>query len=396
MTKYQFAKRVEGIQPSAIKELLALGADPEVISFGGGYPDPDLFPLDKLSSVYQEVILEEGKKALQYATTEGLPALREKIIKRMARIGIQCTMDEVMMIAGGQQGLDLVSKLFVNEGDAIICESPTFLGALLSFKPYGPKFVSVPLESDGMSIDHLEAALKDNPNTKFIYTIPEFQNPTGVTMSLEKRKALMSLANQYDVLILEDSPYRELRYEGDVLPSIKSLDTEGRVIHLGSFSKILCPGLRLGWVVASEAIIGKISMLKLASDTQNSTLNMHAVNRFMDKYDIDSHIEVLKQTYKRKKDLMIDNMRTSFPDAVQYTNPEGGLFSWITFPEGIDTVQLMRETLAEAKVAYVPGLSFFPTKVENNHCRINYSYMPDEKIEFGIQAIGRIVQNYFK
>lgn len=388
---YKFSKRIEGIQPSAIKDILKLGADPEVISFGGGYPDPDLFPLDKLSKVYDEVITLEGKNALQYAPTEGLPALREKLVSRMSNSGINCSLDEVMIISGGQQGLDLVAKLFVDEGDAIAVENPTFLGALLSFKPYRPEFLSIPVEEDGMNISALEDMLKTNKNVKFIYTIPEFHNPTGVTMSLEKRKALIELANAFDVMILEDSPYREIRYEGEVIPSIKSMDTQNRVIHLGSFSKILCPGLRLGWVVAPKEVISQISVLKLASDTQTSTLNMHAVNRFMDQYDIDEHIDILKNAYKRKKDLMVKTIEENFPKSVKFTNPEGGLFTWLTFPEGIDTVELMKKTLAESKVAYVPGMPFFADHIEHNHCRVNYSYVSDEKIEYGMKEIGRIV-----
>jgi len=390
--QFNYAKRATKNEPSAIKELLRLGADPEVISFGGGYPDPDLFPLDKLSEVYQSVITEKGRDALQYAPTEGLPALRQQIIKRMKRTGVACTMDEVMVISGGQQGLDLVAKIFINPGDVVIVESPTFLGALLSFKSYEPTYVGVPMEDDGMSIEALEVALKANPKTKFIYTIPEFHNPTGVTMSLEKRKALLALAKQYNVLVLEDSPYREIRYEGEHIPSIKSMDDEGRVIHLGSFSKILCPGLRLGWVNAHPEVIAKISSFKLAADTQNSTLNMYAVNEFLETHDIDAHIDTLKNTYKRKKDIMLKAMAETFPEEVKYTIPEGGLFSWVTLPERMNAVDLMHKTLAEAKVAYVPGFSFFPEEDQHHHFRLNFSYMSDDKVAYGIAAIGNIIK----
>jgi len=390
--QFKYAKRAEKSEPSAIKELLRLGADPEVISFGGGYPDPDLFPLDKLSAVYRKVIMEKGKDALQYAPTEGLPALRQQIIKRMKRTGVDCAMDEVMVISGGQQGLDLVAKIFINPGDVVIVESPTFLGALLSFKSYEPTYVGVPMEDNGISIEALEVALKANPSAKFIYTIPEFHNPTGVTMSLEKRKALLALAKQYNVMVLEDSPYREIRYEGEHIPSIKSLDDEGRVIHLGSFSKILCPGLRLGWVNAHPEIIAKLSSFKLAADTQNSTLNMYAVNEFLETYDIDAHIDVLKRTYKRKKDIMLKVMAASFPAEVQYTKPEGGLFSWVTLPQSMNAVDLMHKTLTEAKVAYVPGFSFFPQEDQHHHFRVNFSYMPEDKITYGMSAIGEIIK----
>ncbi|HEO8422589.1 aminotransferase-like domain-containing protein [Niallia sp. FSL W8-0635] len=390
---YKFANRIERVKPSAIRELLKLGADPSIISFGGGYPDPEIFPIEKLRKVYDQVLQEEGKLALQYTGTEGLMALREKLVNRVQKIGISCDVDNLFIIQGGQQGLDLAAKAFIDHGDVIITENPTFLGALAAFNPYEPEYIGVSMDENGMRMDELEAVLQKHPNAKLIYTVPEFQNPTGVTMSLERRKALVELANKYNVVIVEDSPYREIRYEGEDLPAIKSFDTEGRVIHIGSFSKILSPGLRLGWLIADSVLAEKLSLLKMASDTQNSTLNMYAVNRFMDMYDLDKHIAHIRDTYKYKKEVMFQTLRETFPKSITYTNPQGGLFTWITFPEHIDTRILMQEqSLPIAKVAYVPGESFFPCMQEKNHCRINYSYMSEENIVKGITNLGEIVK----
>lgn len=393
--EYRFAERMRLVKPSAIRELLKLGADPEVISFGGGFPDPDIFPIEQLRKVYDSVLVNDGKKALQYTTSEGLPSLRQKLADRMKRAGVECGIKNVFMIQGAQQGLDITAKMFIEKGDVIITENPTFIGALIAFNPYEPKYVPVSMDDEGLRMDELEEALKANRNTKFIYTIPDFQNPTGITMSLARRKRIVELADEYDVMILEDVPYREIRYEGESLPSIKSFDTQGRVIQLGSFSKILSPGMRLGWVVAEPYLAEKLCLLKMAADTQNSTMNMYAADRFMEMYDIDEHIERIRKAYKAKKDLMLRTIRSEFPKNVSFTDPQGGLFTWLTLQKDIDTTWLMKErTLPEVKVAYVPGASFYPVNEERNHCRINYSCMSDEKIVEGITKLGKILKEY--
>lgn len=393
--KYQFANRMERVKPSAIRELLKLGADPNVISFGGGYPDPELFPVNQLRTIYDEVLQQQGKLALQYTGTEGLLELREKLVDRVRKIGIECKLENLFIIQGGQQGLDLAAKAFVDRGDIIITENPTFLGALAAFNPYEPEYIGVSMDEEGMIMEELEEVLTNYSNVKLIYTVPEFQNPTGVTMSFERRKKLVELANTYNVMIIEDSPYREIRYEGEHIPSIKSLDTEGRVIHIGSFSKILSPGLRLGWLIAESDLAEKLSLLKMASDTQNSTLNMYVVNRYMEKYDLDAHIENIRSTYKRKKEIMFQILENTFPKEITFTKSKGGLFTWLTFPQQVDTAELMQKhSLPEAKVAYVPGESFFSNNPERNHCRLNYSYMPEEKIVKGITDLGIIASRY--
>lgn len=389
VTTDRFASRMRLVKPSAIRDLLQYGADPSIISFGGGYPDAGLFPIEELSEVFSTAILELGRDSLQYTVSNGPEHLRSQIAMRMADEGVVCSADEVLILHGGQQGLDLVAKLLINPGDVVITEDPTFLGGLIAFNPCEPTYVGVSMDDEGMDTDALEIALRANPGAKFIYTIADFQNPTGVTMSLARRQRLIDLANRYDVIVLEDAPYRETRFEGTSLPTIKSLDTQGRVIYLGSFSKILAPGLRLGWAVASEDIIERLGLLKLAADTQCSTLNMAAVSLYLDGYDIDSHIADIRRVYRHKKNLMLATIRDHFPDDVSCTDAQGGLFTWLTFPAGFDSEVFMRErALPHAKVAYVPGATFFPMRSEPNHARVSYSTQSDERIVAGIAALG--------
>jgi 2-aminoadipate transaminase len=388
----RLANRMAEVKPSAIRELLRLGADPSIMSFGGGYPDASLFPLKQLEAVFRESIADNGAVSLQYTVPNGIPKLREQLATRMTRDGVVCSADDVLILQGGQQGIDLVGKMLINKGDVVITENPTFLGALIAFNTYEPRYAVVRMDDDGMDMDDLERTLISNPGAKLIYTVPDFHNPTGVTMSLERRKRLVELANRFNLVVLEDTPYREIRYQGEPIPTIKSFDTEGRVIYLGSFSKILAPGLRLGWAVASEDLIQKLGLLKLAADTQCSTLNMAAVSLYLDTYDIDAHIASLRQTYRRKKDLMLDTIRRTFPQDVSLTEPSGGLFTWLTFPKGFDTARFMADhALPDAKVAYVPGATFFPLEQEVNHARLSYSTQSDEVIVKGITALGQLL-----
>lgn len=381
-----------GVQPSAIRELLRLGADPEVISFGGGYPDPALFPVAELQEVYGRVLVPERALALQYTATNGLPVLREQMAERLTADGMPCAADDVLIIQGAQQGLDLVARLVIDPGDVIVTEDPTFLGALIAFAPTEPTYAPVRSDSEGMDTQHLEEVLAARPNAKLIYVVSDFQNPTGVTMSLARRERLIELANRYDVLVLEDTPYRPLRYEGSHLPTLKSLDTEQRVVHLGSFSKILAPAMRLGWAVAGPEIVERLGLLKLASDTQNSTLNMTATAEYLTRHDIDAHIARALPVYRRKRDLMLATMRETFPDDVHFTEPDGGLFVWLTFPAGFDATAFMAETLLpEVKVAYVPGATFFPVEQQPNHARLSFSGVPDERLVRGVSELGRLL-----
>ncbi len=389
----QFSERMEGVRPSAIRDLLKLGDDPGLISFGGGYPDPSLFPIQELNQIYSSLLVPERSDVLQYTSSNGLPGLRAKVAHRLTRDGMSCTENDILIIQGAQQGLDISAKLVVNPGDTIVTENPTFLGALIAFAPTQPNYAPVRTDEFGMDTDQLAEVLATNPNVVMIYTIPEFQNPTGVTMNLERRKHLIELANKYNVLVVEDSAYRELRYVGEQLPTIKSLDTEGRVIHLGSFSKILAPSMRLGWALASPEILDKLSLLKLASDTQNSTLNMNATLEYLRRHSIDEHIAKIRPNYLRKLNLMLSTMRETFPNEVSFTEPEGGLFTWLTFPVGFDATNFMKETLLpKGKVAYVPGATFFPVVQEPNHARVNFSGVEDDRIVEGISRIGKLLK----
>jgi 2-aminoadipate transaminase len=275
----------------------------------------------------------------------------------------------------------------------IVTENPTFLGALIAFAPTEPEYAPVRTDDEGMDTDHLEAVLEANPNAKLLYTVPDFQNPTGVTLSLDRRRRLIELANAYELLVLEDTPYRALRYEGESLPTLKSLDTEDRVLHLGSFSKILAPGLRLGWAVAGPEILERLTLLKLAADTQNSTLNMVATSEYLSIYDIDAHLERALPVYRRKRDLMLKTMADTFPDDVRFTTPDGGLFVWLTFPEDLDATAFMADTLLpEAKVAFVPGATFFPVDRKPNHARLSFSGVPDDRLIHGVSALGQLLK----
>ncbi|MFZ5354620.1 MAG: PLP-dependent aminotransferase family protein, partial [Bacillota bacterium] len=303
-----------------------------------------------------------------------------------------CDAKNILMTSGSQQGLEFTGKIFINEGDIVICESPSYLGALNAFKAYIPKFVEIPMDEEGMLIDELEKALIQYPNAKFIYTIPDFQNPTGRTMNLERRKRLIELANKYEMPVVEDNPYGELRFEGEHLPSLKSLDTKGLVIHLGTFSKIFCPGLRLGWVVAEQEILQKYIIVKQGADLQSSTIAQREVSKYLDMYNIEEHIENLIKIYRVRRDLMLDTMRAEFPSNVTFTHPQGGLFAWVTLPEGMDAKDVLKLALEE-KVAFVPGEPFYPNGGNANHCRLNYSNMPEDKIVEGIKRLGKVLKS---
>jgi 2-aminoadipate transaminase len=312
----------------------------------------------------------------------------------VAEDGTACSMDDVLVLQGAQQGLDLTAKMMLEAGDTVIVENPTFLGALIAFNVFEPNYATVRMDNEGMNMDHLEDVLRKTPRAKMIYTVPDFQNPTGMTMSLERRRRLIELANQFDILVLEDSPYRSLRFEGMDLPTLKSLDTEGRVVHLGSFSKILAPGLRLGWAVASGEVLAKLARLKLAADTQCSTLNMMAASMFLEAHPINDHIAEVCCAYKRKRELMFEILESSFPKSIQYTRPDGGLFTWLSFPDGFDTAKFMLEhSLPEAKVVYVPGAAFFAVEPETNHARFNFSALPEGQLIAGMESLGKLLRH---
>jgi DNA-binding transcriptional MocR family regulator len=393
----RLAARMDRVQPNAIGELLALGADPSIISFGGGYPDPTLFPARELEAVFSEILRAPGGLAMQYAPSDGLPRLREQVAELMTADGTPCRAEDVLILQGSQQGFGFAATMLIDPGDVIVTEDPTFLGARIAFDPARPSYRAVPMDAEGMRMDALERILAGTPRARIIYTIPEFQNPTGVTLSLARRRRLIEIANRHDLVVLEDTPYRQIRFSGETLPTLRSLDTEGRVIHLGSFSKVLVPGLRLGWAVASPALLAPMKLLKVAADTQTSTLNMAAASLFLDRHDLGAHVRRLRAAYGRKKEVMLDAIRRHFPQEVTVTDPQGGLFTWATFAEGFDATAFMRDVaLPEARVAYVPGGSFFPVGERPNHARFNYSAQPEERIVEGIARLGASLKTHAK
>ncbi|MCR9127217.1 MAG: PLP-dependent aminotransferase family protein [Rhodobacteraceae bacterium] len=385
-----FAQRMERVKPSAIGELLALGARPGIISFGGGYPDATLFPADRLREVYSEVISAPGGAAMQYAPSDGLPELRGQIAELMRADGMDCGADDVVILHGSQQGLDFAARMLIDPGDTIVTEDPTFLGALLAFDPCQPRYAPVAMDADGMCTDALGEVLASEPRARMIYVQPDFQNPTGVSLSYDRRLRLMELARQHDVIVIEDTPYRRLRFAGETLPTLKSLDTDGRVIHLGSFSKVLVPGMRIGWAVAPPDLRARMAQLKVAADTQSSTLNMAAASLFLKRFDLDAHVDMLCAAYSRKKEAMLSAIRRHLPQDVVVTDPEGGLFTWARFGEDFDATAFMRDVaLPQAHVAYVPGATFFPVTPRANFARINFSAQSEARIHEGIAALGR-------
>lgn len=388
----KYAKRMDNIKASEIRELLKLTQNPSIISFAGGLPAPESFPIEELVKIGKEVLEKSGAQALQYGPTEGFGPLREAIATRMAKVKVDVKAEDILITSGSQQGLDFAAKIFINPGDVIVCESPTYLGAINAFKAYEPKFIEIDTDKDGMIMEDLEQALKDNNNIKFIYVIPDFQNPSGKTWSVERRIKLIELANKYDVAIIEDNPYGELRFEGEILPSIKHFDTEGRVAFLGTFSKILCPGLRLGWVAASPEVLNKFILVKQGADLQSSTISQMEAAKFFELYDIDAHIKKIIDLYRVRRDLMMKTIEEEFPKEASATYPEGGLFTWVVLPEYMNARELALKAL-EQNVAYVPGGSFFPNGGNENTFRLNYSNMNEEKIVEGIKRLGKVLKD---
>lgn len=389
----QFSNLAMNLKASEIRELLKLTTMPEIISFAGGLPAPELFPTEDLKKVDEAVLTKEGQAALQYGTTEGYTPLREQIAGRMKKsFMVDCTPENIVITSGSQQGLSLLAQIFLNPGDVVLVESPTYLGAINAFKLCGPEFVEVPTDGKGIIPEELEKILaKYGDRVRMMYVIPEFQNPTGITWPMERRKAFMDIINRYDFPVLEDDPYGELRFDGDKVPSLKSMDTKGNIIFLGSFSKILMPGLRIAWMVADPVIIDKVVKLKQAVDLQSSSFGQRQTSFFIDMYDLDAHVAKIKELYKKRRNLMCDSMKEYFPEGITFTYPEGGLFTWVTLPEGMDAKELMPKVLAK-NVAYVPGGPFYPHGGNANHFRLNYSNMPEERIVEGIKRLAEVLK----
>ena len=387
-----FADRVKPMKGSAIREMFKRMADPEIISLAGGNPASELFPADELSKIAGKILMTSPTIALQYGTTDGYPKMKDCAIARAKEAGAYNEGDEVLIMTGANQGIDLTAKAIINKGDKIIVESPSFIGSLNAFRTYECELVGVDVEADGMDVSKLEEALKANPDAKLLYTIPTFQNPTGTTMSLKKRKRVLELASEYDLLIMEDNPYGDLRFAGEDLPTLKSLDKEGRVIYCGSFSKILSPGMRLGYVIGPQKLLEKVEMLKQVNDVHTPMLTQMMCVQFMKKYDINKYIAKNRKLYKEKCDTMISAMEEYFPKGkVEWSVPEGGIFLWCTCPTITDVSVIVNKAL-EKKVAIVPGSNFaIDQSLPSNKFRLNFSSASKSDITEAIKRLGEVL-----
>ncbi len=389
--EHLYSNRVKQVKASEIREILKLTQRPDIISFAGGLPAPELFPIEALKVVSQKVLTDMGREALQYGTTEGYDPLRDKIADRMRRTGIETVKEDILITNGSQQGLDFSGKIFLNPGDYVLCESPSYLGAINAFKAYEGAFKEIETDSEGMVLSHLESVIQTTPNAKFIYVIPDFQNPSGRTWSEVRRRGVLQLANKYNLVVIEDNPYGELRFDGEWIPPMKSFDTEGRVVYLGTFSKTFSPGIRIGWVMASPEILNKYILVKQGADLQSSSMSQRELNTYIDMYDFDAHIDSIKVVYKKRRDLMIETILREFPASAEVEVPNGGLFAWVKLPSHADTRAILVKAV-ENKVAFVPGGSFFPNGGQENFMRLNFSNMNEEKIVEGLTRLGKILK----
>ena len=387
--KFKYASRVDGMQSSAIREILKITQQPDVISFAGGMPSPDTFPVQELNKVINTVLTEQGAAALQYGITEGYAPLRAWIAARMSKKGIVCQSEHVLISAGSQQILDFAGKIFCDPGDKVVVESPVYLAAVQAFRSYQVEFITIPADREGMNTLKLEEAVaKHKP--KLIYVNPTFQNPTGVTMSAERRAEVAQIAARYHVPVIEDDPYGELRFEGEPVPPIKAYPGGEWVIHMSSFSKIISPGLRVGWAVADAEIIGRLTMAKQSSDVHTNSLAQHAIYQYLLTHDLDKHIAQTVDKYRIQRDAMLAEMEASFPVTCRWSKPEGGMFVWVELPEGVDATQLLAKAVAQ-KVAFVPGAPFYTNEGRPNTLRLNYSNSSPEQIRIGIKRLGDIL-----
>ena len=404
----RYALRTKGITSSQIRELLKLTQKPGMISFAGGLPAPDVFPVQRFEEACHKVLTDQAALALQYGETEGYQPLRELIANNMARYGINAKVENVMITSGSQQALDLLGKLFINRGDRVLVEAPTYLGALQAFNIYGAEYESVPIDDDGLRTDLLVEPLRSGP--KFMYVLPNFQNPAGTTLSEVRRHELVLLADRFGIPIVEDDPYGQLRYEGEHLPPLVVLDREnlrrdsgysiGNVIYLSTFSKTLAPGLRLGWIVAPPEIISKLTQLKQGADLHTSTFTQFVAYEVARDGFLDKHVKLIRQIYRERRDVMLQALEEFFPPAVTWTHPQGGLFLWVTLPAGLDMPAVFKSAL-EQNVAFVPGDSFYAPKGPDNdsregsrHMRLNFSNAAPEQIREGMRRLAAAIKSH--
>jgi len=391
---HRYAQRTKSAKSSIIRELLKLTQNPEIISFAGGLPAPEVFPVARFQEACHRVLQTQAAAALQYGPTEGYRPLREYIVAHMARYGILANVDNVLITSGSQQALDLIAKLLINRGDRILVESPTYVGALQAFDLMGAEYVTVPIDDDGLQTSEMEQALRSGP--KFMYILPNFQNPGGVTLSRSRRDELVALSDKYGIPIIEDDPYGQLRYEGEHMPPLVVLDRTnlardngyklGNVIYLSTFSKVLAPGLRVAWIVAPPDVIARLSQLKQSTDLHTSSFTQMVIYEAARDGFIDEHVKLIRKVYKERRDAMLEALQDFFPPEVSWTHPHGGLFLWVTMPPGIDSRKLL-DTALRQNVAFVPGEAFFPSGDPGSHMRLNFSNAQPEMIREGIRRL---------
>ena len=391
-----YSERSLKLKTSEIRELLKLTQLPGMISLAGGLPNPKAFPIEVIRKCIDKVFENHILDALQYGTTEGLPRLRAVLAERMKNVkGIDCEMHDVLITNGAQQALTLLAFTFLNPGDTVITGAPTYLGATQAFHAYEAQCEPIPLTGEGFDIESLKRNIRRlNRNEifpKFIYTVPSFQNPSGVTMTLEKRKQLLEVASEHDLIIVEDDPYGELVFEGEPIPPIKSLDTKGRVIYMSTFSKILAPGFRLGWVMAPDDILNKFTLTKQSADLCTNSFGQYVAYEYIKGGYLDSQLSKIRTLYRHKRDVMLKALEEYFPKDVKWTHPRGGMFLWVTFPKKVNTRLLFQRAVGK-KVAYVVGDAFFPDGSGHNTLRLNFSYATDTDIREGIRRLAEAVE----
>lgn len=396
--EYSFSDRVQALKPSAIREIFKYAADPEVVSLSAGNPSPEAFPIEEIKEISSRLLEENPIGVLQYSVTEGYPQLRETLKEYMkSHHNVGRDFDDILITTGAQQIMDLATKSLVNEGDVVITEAPSFIGSLNTFRSYNAKLVGVKIDDDGMNMEELEKALQTHKNARFIYTIPNFQNPSGITMSLEKRKKMYELAKKYNVLILEDNPYGDLRYSGEYIPCIKSFDEDGIVLYAGSMSKVISPGIRVAYVIAPKPIFQKMVVCKQGNDVHTNIWSQMVCNELMTKYDFHAHLEKLRNLYRKKAQFMMDLMdKYLVPMGITYAKITGGLFTMCTLPDYVDMQEFCKDAIKN-KVCVVPGNAFLTDESEECHTfRVNFSTPTDEQLEKGIKLLAKTAEKYIK
>lgn len=391
---YRFSDDVTAIKPGGgVRALAKYKNLPGMISFTSGMPAAEFLPTEELAEAFSALMKDQGRTALLYGDTAGWYPLREQICRRMkAKNQIDATAEQICLTVGGGQGIYTCGRVLLNPGDVVLMEAPSYPGAIQSFQACQANFVEVPTNENGPVIEELEKILATTKNIKFMYAIPEFQNPSGHTWSLQVRREFMELANRYELLVVEDNPYGELRFRGEPIPSLKSMDTKGLVIYLGSFSKILSPGLRLGWICAAPELLEKLTLMVNTAVLQASTTTAMLISKYLDMYDLDRHIERIIPVYRQRCDLMLNTMRATFPEEAVFSDPDGGLFTWVELPEHIDTRELSMKGV-EKRVLFVPGFGFYPTSNRQNCLRLNYSSSTDELIVEGINRLAAVIKD---